>query len=33
MQTGAELHPNSAARADAVEKVHRFLMETFHISG
>ena len=33
MQTGAELHPNSAARADAVEKVHRFLMETFHIAG
>ncbi len=33
MQSGAELHPNSAARADAVERVHRFLMETFHISG
>jgi len=33
MQSGAELHPNSAARADAVERVHRFLTETFHISG
>jgi dienelactone hydrolase len=33
MQSGAELHPNSAARADAVERVHRFLVETFHISG
>jgi dienelactone hydrolase len=33
MQSGAELHPNSAARADAVEKVHHFLMEAFRISG
>jgi dienelactone hydrolase len=33
MQSGADLHPNKAARADAVERVHRFLMETFHISG
>ncbi len=31
MQSGAELHPNAAARADAVEKVHRFLIQTFHI--
>ena len=33
MQRGAELHPNSAARADAVEKVHRFLMQAFNITG
>jgi len=33
MQRGAELHPNGAARADAVERVHRFLVQTFHIQG
>ena len=33
MQSGAELHPNGAARADAVERVHRFLTEVFRISG
>jgi len=32
MQRGAELHPNGSARADAVERVHRFLVQTFHIS-
>jgi dienelactone hydrolase len=33
MQRGAELHPNGPARADAVERVHRFLVQTFHIPG
>ena len=33
MQRGAELHPNGAARADAMERVHRFLAQTFRISG
>jgi dienelactone hydrolase len=33
MQRGAELHPNRAARADAVEKVHGFLIQTFHMPG
>jgi dienelactone hydrolase len=32
-QRGAELHPNRAARADAVEKVHAFLTQAFHMSG
>jgi dienelactone hydrolase len=32
MQRGAELHPNGAARADAVERVHRFLIRTFRMS-
>jgi dienelactone hydrolase len=32
MQRGAELHPNAAARADAVETVHQFLVQTFHLS-
>jgi dienelactone hydrolase len=33
MQRGAELHPNRAARADAVEKVRGFLAKTFNIPG
>jgi dienelactone hydrolase len=33
MQRGAELHPNRAARADAVEKVHGFLIQAFHMPG
>jgi dienelactone hydrolase len=33
MQRGAELHPNGAARADALERVHAFLAQTFHIPG
>ena len=33
MQRGAELHPNRAARADAVEKVHIFLTQTFRLPG
>lgn len=33
MQRGAELHPNRAARADAVEKVHGFLLQAFHMPG
>ncbi|HXY05035.1 MAG TPA: dienelactone hydrolase family protein [Burkholderiaceae bacterium] len=33
MQRGAELHPNAAARADAVDKVRAFLLGVFHISG
>lgn len=33
MQRGAELHPNAAARADAVERVHRFLIQALHIPG
>lgn len=32
MTRGAELHPNGAARADAVERVHRFLISTFHMT-
>jgi dienelactone hydrolase len=33
MQRGAELHPNPAARADALEKVHAFLVQAFHVAG
>jgi len=33
MHRGAELHPNSAARADAVERVHRFLTQAFRVPG
>ena len=33
MQHGAQLHPNRAARADAVEKLHAFLVQSFHLSG
>jgi dienelactone hydrolase len=33
MQRGAELHPNGGARADAVERVRRFLIQTFHLPG
>lgn len=33
MERGAELHPNRAVRADSVERVHRFLTETFHLPG
>jgi dienelactone hydrolase len=33
MQRGAELHPNRAARADAVDKVHAFLIQAFHLPG
>jgi dienelactone hydrolase len=33
MQRGAELHPNGAARADALDKVHAFLAQSFHIPG
>jgi len=33
MQRGAELHPNGAALSDAVERVHRFLVQTFRIPG
>jgi dienelactone hydrolase len=31
MQRGAEVHPNGAARSDALERVHSFLIQTFHI--
>lgn len=31
MQRGAELHPNGAARADALERVRRFLVQTLRI--
>jgi dienelactone hydrolase len=31
MSRGAELHPNAAARADAVDRVHRFLAQTFRL--
>ena len=33
MERGAELHPNGAARAEAVDRVHRFLKDTFHLPG
>jgi dienelactone hydrolase len=33
MQRGAELHPNAVARADALERVRSFLVQTFHIPG
>jgi dienelactone hydrolase len=33
MHRGAELHPNGAARADAVERVHRFLAQAFRVPG
>ena len=33
MQRGAEVHPNGAARADALERVHSFLIQTLHIPG
>ncbi|HUN92081.1 MAG TPA: dienelactone hydrolase family protein [Burkholderiaceae bacterium] len=33
MQRGAELHPNAAARADAVQRVHGFLQQAFHLAG
>jgi dienelactone hydrolase len=33
MQRGAELHPNGAARADALERVRSFLVQTLHIPG
>jgi hypothetical protein len=33
MQRGAELHPNGAARADALERVRSFVLQTFHTSG
>ena len=33
MQRGAEIHPNGVARADALERVRHFVIQTFHISG
>ena len=33
MQRGAELHPNGAARTDALQRVHSFVTQTFHIPG
>jgi dienelactone hydrolase len=33
MQRGAELHPNLAARKDAVEKVRAFLVQALHVPG
>jgi dienelactone hydrolase len=32
MQRGADLHPNAAARADAVDRVHRFLVGALHLT-
>ena len=33
LQRGADLHPNAAARADAVERAHSFLTQVFHMTG
>ena len=32
MQRGAELHPNAAARADSVDRVHRFLVQALRVA-